>query len=134
MKTDGKPAEKRPAGKAPAKGIPTTEKKKTKSHGPTHKNYYNFRSSVKRMLKTTYQASPPQVSGPVVESLCNIVHDVIERTAIECGTLARKVGKSTINLEEVVAAVQVNLKGELRAHALKEIKEAVAKVSAKLSK
>ncbi|KAI5185150.1 histone H2B [Nematocida homosporus] len=130
---DGKPAEKRPAGKAPAKGLGSSEKKKSKpSHA--HKNHYNFRSSVKRMLKSTYQASPPQVSGPVVESLCNIVHDVIERLSLECATLARKVGKQTINLEEVTSAAQVNLTGELRTHALKEIKEAVAKVPTKASK
>ncbi|OAG30154.1 histone H2B [Nematocida displodere] len=127
-----KSAEKRPAGKAPSKGIGSADKKKGKQH--TQKGHYNFRSSVKRMLKTTYQASPTQVSGPVVESLCNIVHDIIERVALECATLARKVGKQTINLEEVTSASQVNLTGELRSHALKEIKEAVAKVPAKSSK
>lgn len=134
MKSEGKPAEKRPAGKAPAKAVPTTEKKKAKSTQHHQKSYYNFRSSVKRMLKNTYQASPPQVSGPVVESLCNIVHDIIERVALECTTLARKVGKQTINLEEVTSAAQVNLTGELRGHALKEIKEAVAKVPVKSAK
>lgn len=132
--SEGKPAEKRPAGKAPAKGIGAAAEHKKKGRHHTPKGYYNFRSSVKRMLKSTYQAAPPQVSGPVVESLCNIVHDVIERVAIECATLARKVGKQTINLEEVTSATQVNLTGELRTHALKEIKEAVAKVPAKASK
>lgn len=138
MKSEGKPegkaAEKRPAGKAPSKGMPPVEKKKGKSSHQHHKSYYNFRSSVKRMLRNTYQASPPQVSGPVVESLCNIVHDIIERIAQESITLARKVGKQTINLEEVTSAAQVNLTGELRGHALKEIKEAVAKVLPKSAK
>lgn len=132
MKTDGKQAEKMPAGKAPTKAVGSGEKKKTKAHA--HKGHYNFRSSVKRMLKTTYQAAPPQVSGPVVESLCNIVHDVIERVAVDCAILARKVGKQTINLEEVTSAAQVNLSGELRTHALKEIKEAVSKVPSKVAK
>ncbi|KAH9386761.1 histone H2B [Nematocida major] len=139
MKSEGKVAasgEKKvtaPAGKAPAKSVGAGEKKKKKvAH--VARSQYNFRSSVKRMLKNTYQAAPPQVSGPVVESLCNIVCDIIEKISYDCEILARKVGKQTINLEEVTAATLVNLTGELRTHALKEIKEAVAKVPARSSK
>ncbi|EHY66250.1 histone H2B [Nematocida ausubeli] len=135
MKMDAKTGDKKivPAGKAPAKGVGASEKKKKKANHMS-KSQYNFRSSIKRMLKNTYQAAPPQVSGPVVESLCNIVCDIIDKLSHDCEILARKVGKQTINLEEVMAAVQVNLSGELRTHALKEIKEAVAKVPSRSSK
>ncbi|KAI5181207.1 histone H2B [Nematocida sp. AWRm80] len=136
MKSNANIAEKRvptPAGKAPAKGISSSEKRKKKAtHAP--KSYYNFRSSIKRMFKSAYQVAPPQVSGPVIESLCNITCDILDTVASECETLAKKVGKQTVNLEEVLSATQVNLIGELRAHAIKEIKEAVAKVPSRSAK
>jgi len=131
--TEGKPAEKRPAGKAPAKAVSGIEKRKAKSHH--HKGQYNLRSAIKRIIKNTYQAtSPPQISGPVIDSLANISHEIIEKLAQDCSILARKVGKQTINLEEVVAAIQLNFMGELRIHTQKEIKEAIAKVPTKSSK
>lgn len=122
-----------PAGKAPAKGVKAGDKKKKKAHHVA-RGQFNFRSAVKRMFKNTYQASPPQVSGPVIESLCNMICDVTRTISQDCEILARKVGKQTINLEEVMSATLVNLTGELRTHAMKEIKEAVAKVPARSSK
>jgi histone H3/H4 len=129
---DGK-AEKRPAGKVPSKSVGAVDKKRSKSHHGA-KGHHNFRSSVKRILKQNYHGSTYQVSAPVVEALCNITNELIDEMAKECSTLAKKVVKQTINLEEVVSAANVILTGELKTHALKDIKEAVAKVPVKASK
>lgn len=133
MRTDNKPAEKRPAGKAPAKGISSSDKKKGKS---AHKSSHSFRTSIKRLIKgvhTTSSGGYPQVSGPVVESLCNMVNDIIDRIAMDCASLARKAGKQTINFEEVMSATRLNLTGELCTNAKAEIDTAVLKTKSSKS-
>ncbi|KAI5189074.1 histone H2B [Nematocida sp. AWRm77] len=127
MKSESRTSDKKPAGKSPAKGLGSRDKKKSRSHT---RHSHSFRTSIKRLIKGAHSSpsgAPPQVSGPVVESLCNIVCDVIERIAVDCATLARKANKHTINYEEVVHAAALNLTGELNTNAKAEIDTAIAK-------
>ena len=122
-------AEKKPAGKAPAKGAA----KKVVSSGTSARNA----SSRKRSRTETYssyifkvlrQCHPEiNISKKAMSIMNSFVNDIFERSAGEASKLAAYNKKSTITSKEIQTAVRLILPGELAKHAVSEATKAIAK-------
>ena len=124
---------KAPAGKAPAKMTTQTDsqKKKTKKTGTS--TSLMFRSTIKRIARAV-QPEAAQLSSSSLEVLCGIAMALVENIAETSGDLAEKVNKQTVGADDVLAAIELIYRGELKQQALAEIRDALAKASIKSMK
>lgn len=128
-----KKSAKTPVGKAPAKmaGTPAdSQKKKKKGHLSSS---LMFRSTIKRIARVI-SPEPVQLSSASLEVLCGIAMALVENIAETAGDFAEKVHKQTIGADDILAAVEVIYRGELKQQAIGEIKDALAKASIKAGK
>jgi histone H2B len=117
-------AEKKPAGKAPAK---SAVKKTTASKGGSrrrsrHESYASY------IFKVLRQCHPEvNISKKAMAIMNSFVNDIFERVAHESSKLASYNKRSTISSKEVQTAVRLILPGELAKHAVSEATKAIAK-------
>ena len=118
-----KVAEKKPAGKAPAKGA---AKKAVASSGSRRRSRHETYSSY--IFKVLRQCHPEiNISKKAMSIMNSFVNDIFERTASEASKIAAYNKKSTITSKEVQTAVRLILPGELAKHAVSEATKAIAK-------
>ena len=115
-------AEKKPAGKAPAKA----SKKSAASAGVRRKSRHESYSSY--VFKVLRQCHPEiNISKKAMGIMNSFVNDIFERIAGEASKLAAYNKRSTITSKEVQTAVRLILPGELAKHAVSEATKAIAK-------
>ena len=117
-----KEAQKKPAGKAPAK---TAEKKPKdiKNKRKTRKETYS--TYIYKVLKQVHPDTG--ISNKAMSIMNSFVNDIFERIASEASKLAGYNKRSTISSREVQTAVRLILPGELAKHAVSEGTKAVTK-------
>jgi len=123
-------AEKKPAGKAPAKaakavksavsGGEGVEKKKRKTQRKE-----SYASYIYKVLKQVHPDTG--VSNKAMSIMNSFVNDIFERIANESSKLASYNKRSTITSREIQTAVRLLLPGELAKHAVSEGTKAVTK-------
>ncbi|KAM0683699.1 histone H2B [Mitosporidium daphniae] len=117
-------AEKKPAGKAPAKAAikksdATSDLKRKKSRHETYSTY---------ILKVLRQCHPDvNISKKAMSIMNSFVNDIFERIAAEASKLSAYNKRSTITSREVQTAVRLILPGELSKHAVSEATKSVSK-------
>ncbi|MFJ8677613.1 hypothetical protein [Streptomyces sp. NPDC093589] len=89
---------------------------------------HQYRSSVKRAAR---KCGPGEVvlSASALEVMTDIVVHLLDELGDAAANLASKVDKETIGSDDVVAASELVLTGELRQHALAASKNALAKAT-----
>jgi histone H2B len=116
-------AEKKPAGKAPAK---SAVKKTNASAGKRRKSRHESYSSY--IFKVLRQCHPEvNISKKAMAIMNSFVNDIFERTASEASKIAAYNKRSTISSKEIQTAVRLILPGELAQHAVSDGIKAVAK-------
>ncbi|XP_062157041.1 probable histone H2B.3 [Alnus glutinosa] len=131
-KADKKPAEKKPAEKAPvAEKKPRAEKKLPKEGAAdkkkkrTKKNVETYKIYIFKVLK---QVHPDiGISSKAMGIMNSFINDIFEKLAQESSKLARYNKKPTITSREIQTAVRLVLPGELAKHAVSEGTKAVTK-------
>jgi len=120
-------AEKKPAGKAPAKAVKSAvsggegvEKKKRKTQRKE-----SYASYIYKVLKQVHPDTG--VSNKAMSIMNSFVNDIFERIANESSKLASYNKRSTITSREIQTAVRLLLPGELAKHAVSEGTKAVTK-------
>lgn len=117
-------AEKKPAGKAPAKSAvkKTTTSKAGGRRRSRHESYASY------IFKVLRQCHPEvNISKKAMAIMNSFVNDIFERVAHESSKLASYNKRSTISSKEVQTAVRLILPGELAKHAVSEATKAIAK-------
>ena len=115
-------AEKKPAGKAPAKSA----MKKTASKGGRRRSRHESYASY--VFKVLRQCHPEiNISKKAMAIMNSFVNDIFERVAHESSKLASYNKRSTISSKEIQTAVRLILPGELSKHAVSEATKAIAK-------
>jgi histone H2B len=117
-------AEKKPAGKAPAKSAvkKTTARKAGSRRRSRHESYASY------IFKVLRQCHPDtNISKKAMAIMNSFVNDTFERIAHEASKLAAYNKRSTISSKEVQTAVRLILPGELAKHAVSEATKAIAK-------
>jgi histone H2B len=117
-------AEKKPAGKAPAKAVSSDKKKESasKKKKSRHETYSSY------IFKVLHQVHPDtSISRKAMSIMNSFVNDIFERCAAEASKLSAYNKRSTITSREVQTAVRLILPGELAKHAVSEATKAVAK-------
>ena len=116
-------AEKKPAGKAPAKAekktIASGDKIRKKSRKETYSTY------IYKVLKQCHPETG--ISNKAMAIMNSFVQDIFDRVADESSKLAAINKKSTITSREIQTAVKLLLPGELSKHAVSEGTKAVTK-------
>lgn len=116
-------AEKKPAGKAPAK---SAVKKASSSKGSRRRSRHESYSSY--IFKVLRQCHPEiNISKKAMAIMNSFVNDIFERIAHEGSKLAAYNKRSTISSKEIQTAVRLILPGELSKHAVSEATKAIAK-------
>ena len=116
-------AEKKPAGKAPAKAA---AKKTGKAAGVRRKSRHESYSSY--VFKVLRQCHPDvNISKKAMGIMNSFVNDIFERIAGEASKLAAYNKRSTITSKEIQTSVRLILPGELAKHAVSEATKAIAK-------
>ena len=116
-------AEKKPAGKAPAKSAV----KKTASAGGKRRRSRN-ESYSSYIFKVLRQCHPNvNISKKAMAIMNSFVNDIFERVAGEASKIAAYNKRSTISSKEIQTAVRLILPGELAQHAVSDGIKAVAK-------
>lgn len=92
-----------------------------------------FRSTVKRIARVI-APEPIQLSSASLEVLCGIAMALVESISETAGEFAEKVNKQTVGADDILAAVEIIYRGELKQQAIGEIKDALAKASIKATK
>ncbi|KAI9137847.1 histone-fold-containing protein [Paraphysoderma sedebokerense] len=113
-------AEKKPAGKAPAKA--TAGKKDGKRKAKRKETYSSY---IYKVLKQVHPDTG--ISNKAMSIMNSFVNDIFERIANEASKLAAYNKKSTISSREIQTAVRLLLPGELAKHAVSEGTKAVTK-------
>ncbi|TPX48742.1 hypothetical protein SeMB42_g00334 [Synchytrium endobioticum] len=115
-------AEKKPAGKMPAKTAekkPSDKKKNRKTRKETYSTY------IYKVLKQVHPDTG--ISNKAMSIMNSFVNDIFERIATEASKLASYNKRSTISSREIQTAVRLILPGELSKHAVSEGTKAVTK-------
>ena len=117
-------AEKKPAGKAPAKAA----KKTAEVGGPVKRRKVRKETYSTYVYKVLKQVHPDTgISNKAMAIMNSFVGDIFERIANESSKLASYNKKSTITSREIQTAVRLILPGELSKHAVSEGTKAVTK-------
>merc|ERR1712137_1089334 len=120
----------RNTGKAPIKSVPLTgsqSKKMKKRRRSSACTGLQYRSAIKKCLKEISPDSTFKITEKTLCILCGIANSLIEDTVICSAELAKKVDKETIGAEDIIAAFELMLTGELRNLCVREIKATLAK-------
>lgn len=116
-------AEKKPAGKAPAKAA-----KKTAEAGGVKRRKVRKETYSTYVYKVLKQVHPDTgISNKAMAIMNSFVGDIFERIANEASKLASYNKKSTITSREIQTSVRLILPGELSKHAVSEGTKAVTK-------
>lgn len=118
------------AGKAPAKSIPPTDsqsKKQRKRRGSTSVAGSQFRSAIKKCLKETSPDGSIKITEKTLCILCQIAHTLISDVTHSASELAKMNSKETIGVDDMVAAFELMLSGELRQLCIREIRTVINK-------
>jgi len=122
------------SGKAPVKSIPPTSsqgKRTKRRRSSSAATGLQFRSAIKKCLKETSPDGSIKITEKTLCVLCGVASSLIEDAVLGAADLAKKVGKETIGAEDVVAAYELMLVGELRNLCVREIKTTIAKSQTK---
>lgn len=117
-------------GKAPSKSIPNTSslpKKKKSKRAATAQVGTQFRSAIKKCLKEVSADSAVKITEKTLAVLCSTVDSFINEIISDSAILAKMLKKETIGPEDVVAAFELRLNGELRKLCVREMRAAVQK-------
>lgn len=109
----------------------TGEKKRAKKKTSTMGTGMMFRSAIKRIARGVSPDNNIMLTSNSIQVLCAIAYDFVETTAGLSGEMARKIGKQTVGSDDVIAAFEIILKGELRKLALREVHTTLAKTQVK---
>ncbi|KAM0677724.1 hypothetical protein BDAP_001717 [Binucleata daphniae] len=134
--------EKKTGGKAPAKNIvsdTSSQKKKQKKRPFVKKGVFSIskiKHNIKKCIKQheRFEGNVPSVGDNTLNCLATIAVDVAKRVCDTAGELAKKVGKQTIGSGEIMAAVGLEMRGELKSHCVSYMKDALAKSNVKKKK
>lgn len=116
-------AEKKPAGKAPAKSA--VKKTAASKAGRKRSRHESYSSYVFKVLRQCHPAI--NISKKAMAIMNSFVNDIFERVAHESSKLAAYNKRSTISSKEVQTAVRLILPGELAKHAVSEATKAISK-------
>lgn len=116
-------AEKKPAGKAPAKSaVKKTASAGGKRRRSRHESYSSY------IFKVLRQCHPDvNISKKAMAIMNSFVNDIFERVAGEASKIAAYNKRSTISSKEIQTSVRLILPGELAQHAVSDGIKAVAK-------
>lgn len=118
-------AEKKPAGKAPAKGAAKKQVTAAKAGSRRRSRHESYSTYIFKVLR---QCHPEiNISKKAMSIMNSFVNDIFERTASEASKVAAYNKKSTITSKEIQTAVRLILPGELSRHAVSEATKAIAK-------
>jgi len=130
-----KSAEKKPAGKAPAKASKSTKvesknkddsnKRGRKPGKRITKRKESYSSYVYKVLKQVHPDTG--ISNKAMSIMNSFVNDIFERIANEASKLAGYNKRMTISSREIQTSVRLILPGELAKHAVSEGTKAVTK-------
>ena len=116
-------AEKKPAGKAPAKSaVKKTARAEKGRKRSRHESYSSYVFKVLRLCHPTIN-----ISKKAMAIMNSFVNDIFERIAHESSKLSAYNKRSTISSKEIQTAVRLILPGELAKHAVSEATKAIAK-------
>ncbi|KAJ3056684.1 Histone H2B type 1-A [Rhizophlyctis rosea] len=116
-------AQKKPAGKAPAKTAVEKKGKDGKNKKKQRKETYS--TYIYKVLKQVHPDTG--ISNKAMSIMNSFVNDIFERIAGEASKLASYNKRSTISSREIQTAVRLILPGELAKHAVSEGTKAVTK-------
>lgn len=122
------------SGKAPVKSIAPTSsqsKKGKKRKSSSAATGLQFRSAIKKCLRETSPDGAIKITEKTLCVLCGIANSLIEDTILTATELAKKIDKETIGVEDIIAAFELMLMGELRNLCVREIKTTIAKSQTK---
>lgn len=122
------------SGKAPIKSIAPTnsqQKKLKKRKRSSAATGLQFRSAIKKCLKEISPDASVKITEKTLCILCGIADALIEDIINCAAELAKKVDKETIGIEDIIAALELLLTGELRILCVREVKSSVAKSQTK---
>ena len=115
-------AEKKPAGKAPAKAATGEKKKDGKRKSSRHESYSSY---ILKVLRQYHKDT--NISRKAMAIMNSFVNDIFERIAYQASKLSATNKRSTITSREIQTAVKLILPGELSKHAVSEATKAVSK-------
>lgn len=115
-------AEKKPAGKAPAKAATGEKKKEGKRKASRHESYSSY---ILKVLRQYHKET--NISKKAMAIMNSFVNDIFERIAYQASKLSASNKRSTITSREIQTAVKLILPGELAKHAVSEATKAVSK-------
>jgi len=124
-------------GKAPIKSVPLTNsqsKKMRKRRRSSASTGLQYRSAIKKCLKEISPDGSFRITEKTLYILCGIANSLIEDTVLCSAELAKKIEKETIGAEDIIAAFELMLTGELRNLCVREIKTTIAKSHTKAAK
>ncbi|EQB61309.1 histone h2b [Vairimorpha apis BRL 01] len=125
-------APKQSSGKAPINASQAdTQKLKKKKKNSNLSSGMQFRSAIKRIAKDLSTDHSIFLTSQAIAVLCAIAYDIVCTVGETASEFSKKVNKQTVGADEVIAAFEILLKGELKKIALKEIHTTLAKQVAK---
>lgn len=128
------PSNARNAGKTPMKSIDPTDsqsKKQKKKRGSGAMVGGHFRSAVKKCLKETSPDGTIKLTEKTLAILCQIAHTLLTDVTEHAVVLAKRANRETIGVEDMIAAFELTLTGELRMLCVREIRSVITKTSNK---
>ncbi|EEQ82477.1 hypothetical protein NCER_100811 [Vairimorpha ceranae BRL01] len=124
-------APKQNTGKAP---ISTTQvgdlDKKKKKKMSNLCSGMQFKSAIKKIAKDINPDQTVFLTSQAIAILCAIAYDIVSTCGEVASEFSKKVSKQTVGADEIVAAFEILLKGELKKLALREVHTCLSKPSA----
>lgn len=111
----------------PLQGTDGSQGKKKKKKTSAITTGLQFKSAMKRIAREINPEHHVFLTSQAISIFCAITYDIIETAGEVAGEFASKVNKQTIGADEIIAAFEIMLKGELKKLALREIHSALSK-------
>ncbi|EOB12532.1 Histone H2B [Nosema bombycis CQ1] len=122
-------------GKAPinpaTQGTEGSQGKKKRKKNSSITTGLQFKSAIKRIAKEINPEHHVFLTSQAISIFCAIAYDIVETAGEVAGEFASKVNKQTIGADEIMAAFEITLKGELKKLALREIHSTLSKTQGK---
>ncbi|WUR02536.1 histone H2B [Vairimorpha necatrix] len=123
-------APKQNTGKAPINTKQGEGDKKKKKKMSNLCSGMQFKSAIKRIAKDINPDNSVFLTSQAIAILCAIAYDIISSCGEVASEFSKKVSKQTVGADEIVAAFEILLKGELKKLALREVHTCLSKPSA----
>lgn len=89
-----------------------------------------FKSAIKRIAKDINPDHSVFLTSQAIAILCAIAYDLVSSCGEVASEFSKKVSKQTVGADEIVAAFEILLKGELKKLALREVHTCLSKPNA----